>query len=345
MGVLEPLRCHSITHQISKLDALLQVRDLTVRYDQDGQQEITAVRGVSFDISPGEILGLLGESGCGKTTLARALLHLLPEHSRIIQGSVRLRGRELLGLKEREMRTIRGAEVSLIPQDPGIALNPCMRVGYQLAEVVRAHRPWNRNRCFEEATALLARVRLDDTARIFEAYPHELSGGERHRVVIAQALACSPALVVADESTASLDSTTQAEILSLFRELKTEREMSWLLITHSPRILSGLADRVLVMYAGRIVEAGSSDEILSAPLHPYTQGLLACLPELPRRGDGETRKYLASIPGRAPDPGCLPAGCSFAPRCPVRVEVCSVQAPPEILTEGSGLVECHLYDR
>jgi oligopeptide/dipeptide ABC transporter ATP-binding protein len=343
MGVLHELRSSPLASKPVTPDVLLHVRNLTVHHSLEGQREIAAVRGISFEIAQGEILGLLGESGCGKTTLARSLLQLLPERSRIAQGSIQLRGRDLLGLSDLEMQTIRGAEVSFIPQDPGIALNPCMRIGHQIIEVIRAHRPWNRARCLEEATALLAQVRLEDTARIFDAYPHELSGGERHRVVIAQALACSPALVVADESTASLDSTTQAEILSLFRELKREREMSWLLITHNPRILCGLADRVLVMYAGRIVEAGSCDEILSAPLHPYTQGLLACLPELPGRNDS-TRKYFASIPGRAPDLDCLPVGCAFAPRCPVQVEVCSVKAPPEILTEGSRRVECHLYD-
>lgn len=327
------------------MNALLQVRNLTVHYHLEGEQEVAALRGVGFDISQGEIVGLLGESGCGKTTLARALLQLLPNRSRIGQGSIRLKGRELLGLKEREMRTVRGAQVALIPQDPTISLNPCMRIGHQLAEVVRAHRPWNRNRRLQEATALLARVRLDNTRRIFDAYPHELSGGEKHRVVIAQALACSPALVVADEPTASLDSTTQAEILSLFRELKTEREISWLLITHNPRILSGLADRVLVMYAGRIVEENSCDEILSAPLHPYTQCLLACLPELPRADHGGMAKYLPSIPGRAPDLSSLPSGCAFAPRCPDAVEVCTVQPPQSALHEGSGRVECHLYDR
>ena len=232
-------------------DALLEVENLTVRYCPQGAPEIA---GVSFGIASGEVVGLVGESGCGKTTLAFSLLRLLPSSARIASGSIRLRGQELTALSERQLEKIRGAKISMVFQEPGIALHPMLPVGEQIADVMQAHRAWSRRRCREEAKRMLAQVRLEDVARIYAVCPHQLSGGQRQRVVIAQALACQPDLVIADEPTASLDSCAQAEILALLQELGEKSGMALLLISHNPAIVARLADRVMVMHAGRIVE-------------------------------------------------------------------------------------------
>jgi ABC-type glutathione transport system ATPase component len=256
---------------------LLQVRDLTVHYRAADGTWAAAVDAAGFDIEAGEGLGLLGESGSGKTTLALALLGLLPAAARVPHGSVRFRGVELLGLDEEGWQGIRGAEVALIRQEPGLALNPVLRVGQQVAEVMHSHRRWTWRRCREEAVSCLAEVGLPDPPRLFRAYPHELSGGQRQRVAIAQAIACRPALIIADEPTTALDSITQAEILALLRELKVRLGLSLLFITHSLGTLTGLADRVMVMHAGRIVEEGPLERICLDPLHPYTRDMLASL--------------------------------------------------------------------
>lgn len=267
----------------SSTQPLLRVRGLTVHYRTDDGAEISAVDEASFDIASGEVVGLLGESGCGKTTVGLSLLGLLPPAGCLVGGSISFRDRELTGLDDGKFQKIRGAEISMIFQEPGIALSPVMRVGDQIAEVIRAHRPWSRRRCREEAKAVLEQVRFSDAARIYAAYPHQLSGGQRQRVVIGQAIACRPALVIADEPTTALDATVQAEILTLLRELKERFQIALLAISHNPAILAGLAERVLVMYAGRIVEAGGLLQVLRHPLHPYTQGLARCLWELPGR--------------------------------------------------------------
>jgi ABC-type glutathione transport system ATPase component len=264
---------------------LLQVRGLTVRYEPEGQAPVLAVDGVSFDVAEGEAVGLLGESGCGKTTTGLSILGLQPPGARVVDGSVKLQGRELRGLPEREMESVRGALASLIFQEPGLALNPVLRVGDQVAEVIRAHHRWGGKRSREEAREVLARVRLD-AARLYDAYPHELSGGQRQRVGIAQAVACRPPLVIADEPTAALDSTTQVEILALLDDLKRRLGLALLLISHSLRTLSAVADRILVMQAGRIVEEGPAARVLEAPQHPHTRALLKAHEDLrrPRRG-------------------------------------------------------------
>jgi oligopeptide/dipeptide ABC transporter ATP-binding protein len=310
---------------------LLEVRNLGVRY-----AGVAVVRDVSFCIAHGEVAGLLGESGCGKSTAARAILGLLPEAA--ASGSVSFDGRELLGLPEPEWRRIRGAEVSLIFQEPRSALNPVMRIGAQVAEVIRAHRGWPAARCSAEARETLCRVGLD--ARFCRSYPHQLSGGQLQRVLIAQALACAPALVLADEPTASLDTVTQAAILELLRGLKANSGLGMLLITHHPAILNGFAERVLVMYAGQIVEAGPREQVYSQPLHPYTAALLRCVP----RPSGADR-HLPAIPGDPPDFASLPPGCAFAPRCERRVAACQTNAPGLSEAGGSRQVRCHLYAR
>ena len=235
-------------------DALLKVENLTVQYRPQGAPEVA---NVSFAIAHGEVVGLAGDSGCGKTTLALSLLRLLPPSAKVVTGSIRFRGRELMAMSERQLQKIRGAGISMVPQEPGIALHPMLPAGEQVADVIQAHKPWSRQRCREEAVRMLLRVHLKNVGRIYAAYPHQLRGGQRQRVVIAQALACRPDLVIADEPTASLDARAQAEILTLLGELRERSGIAMLLISHSPTVLAKLADRVMVMHAGRIFESGT----------------------------------------------------------------------------------------
>ncbi|MGH9732192.1 MAG: ABC transporter ATP-binding protein [Candidatus Acidiferrales bacterium] len=256
------------------MDNLLQVRDLTVQYHTANLRPHPVVDGISFDVASGEVLGLMGESGSGKSSLALALLGLLPTASTQVSGSVLFRGQELLAMPERALQQIRGAAVSLVFQEPGISLSPMMRAGDQVAEVIHAHRHWNWKRCRMEAEQMLARVGLTPTQRIFSAYPHQLSGGQRQRVVLAQALACDPALLIADEPTASLDARSQADFIALLRSLRQQFHISILLISHAPEIQASLADRLLVMKNGRIVEEGSFDELYRNPSDAYTRLML-----------------------------------------------------------------------
>ena len=261
-----------------EIESLLAVQDLSVSFTSNGRHT-RIVNSISFSIAPGEVVGLLGESGSGKTSIALAVLGLLPSNAQIESGSIRLRGRELLGLGERELQKVRGKEVSLVFQEPGIALNPVLHAGQQVVEVLRAHNSWSRKRCREEAESVLDQVRLSDVARVYSAYPHELSGGQRQRVAIAQALVCKPGLVIADEPTASLDTTIQADILALLKDLQQRLSLAFLLISHNPAILQKMAQRILVLHAGRIVEQGNASQVLREPQHPYTRHLLACVPQ------------------------------------------------------------------
>ena len=233
-----------------------------------------AVAGISFDVAPSEVVGLMGESGCGKSTTALALLRLLDEAKCAVRGSVQFRAQELLSMDDRSLEKIRGAHISMVSQEPGIALNPVLCMGDQIAEVVRAHRNWSGKQCRTEAESWLARVGLSPTSRFYSAFSHQLSGGQLQRVVLAQALACQPELVIADEPTASLDARNQAEFLALLGNLKEQLGISVLLISHAPEIQAALADRVLVMNAGRIVEEGSFGDLYQNASHPYTQTLL-----------------------------------------------------------------------
>jgi ABC-type glutathione transport system ATPase component len=255
---------------------LMEVRDLTVRYRcaEAGLQSAPAVEGMSFHMVPGEVLGIMGESGCGKTSLALALLGLLPKGTANVSGSVLLHGRDLLSMRETSLQKIRGAEISCVYQEPGISLSPVKRVGIQIAEVLHAHSSAGWKACRVEGHAMLDRVGLPSTDRIFSAYPHQLSGGQLQRVVLAQALICHPALVIADEPTASLDARSQADFVALLRRLKEQMRISLLLISHTPEIQASLADRVIVMKEGRIVEQGSFGELYRAPKHAYTSALL-----------------------------------------------------------------------
>jgi ABC-type glutathione transport system ATPase component len=253
---------------------------LSVRYRAGSLALRPAVAGVSFEIAPGETVGLMGESGCGKSTIALSLLGLLTRDRAEISGSILFQGWDLTWLPEREFQKIRGATISLVSQEPEIALSPVMRVGEQVAEVFRAHHDWSAKECRAEAMAILARVGLPQTSRIFAAYPHQLSGGQRQRVVLAQSLACGPALLIADEPTAALDAISQSAFIALLRTLKKEMQISLLLISHTPEIQASLADRVLVMKEGQIIEEGTFARLYRKPSHAYTRSLL-------RAGDTE----------------------------------------------------------
>jgi len=254
------------------METLLTVRDLTVEFPRDRAQDSAALSGVSFEVNRGEIVGLMGESGSGKSTTALALLGLLPDTARVT-GSVSFRGRELFRLSEREWQQARGAEIALVFQEPEIALSPVMRAGEQVAEVIRAHRGYAAKRCRAEAEAVLARVGLKEE-RFFFAYPHQLSGGQRQRVLLAQALSCEPALLVADEPTASLDARSQTEFLELLDTLRRQMNLTVLLISHSPEVVARLADRLLILKQGQILEQGGFDELYRTSSHSYTHALL-----------------------------------------------------------------------
>jgi oligopeptide/dipeptide ABC transporter ATP-binding protein len=319
------------------MDPVLQVNNLSVRFEANGVL-VPAVRDVSFDIVRGEVVGLLGESGSGKSTLAIALLQLLPPSGRIVGGSIRFKGRELGGLKEKELERIRGAELSLVFQEPAISLSPVMRVGKQVANVVRAHRRWSRARCRAYTERWLAEVGLQDAPRIYESYPHELSSGQKQRVVLAQAIACEPAVVIADEPTSNLDATTEAQILQVFQHMKARLSVGLLFITHNPALLAGFADRVMVMYAGQIVEQGPKEDVLERPLHPYTVGLLRSIPG--ERAVLSGPKSLLPIRGDPPDLARLPNACAFEPRCDRRTAICGARVPDVTQAAPGQWVRC-----
>lgn len=256
------------------MEKLVQVRGLTVRHRSRDGAVHRAVERVDFDIGPGEVVGLMGESGCGKTTIALSLAGLLDNDHADVSGSILFRKQELLAMDEKSLQRIRGSKISMIYQEPAISLSPVMKVGDQVAEVFRAHRDWVWKKCRAEAESTLVRVGLPGSLRIFSSYPHQLSGGQLQRVVLAQALACEPALLIADEPTASLDARSQAEFLALLRESKNQFDISILLISHTPEIQASLADRLLVMKGGQIVEEGNFAQLYRNPQHPYTQAML-----------------------------------------------------------------------
>jgi peptide/nickel transport system ATP-binding protein len=323
---------------------LLHVDDLQVDFVLPRRARVHALCGIHLNVEAGICYGVLGESGSGKSALARALMRLLPRNANVMSGSVEFNGRDLFELTGRELQKYHGAGVALIPQEPGLALNPVMKVGDQIAEVIRAHTPYSAARIRSEAESLLERVHLPSAdRRMYDAYPHELSGGQQQRVLIAQALSCNPSLVIADEPTSSLDADTESEILQLLIELKSDRKMALLLITHDPRILHGLADRIAVLYAGRIVEDAPADVFFRDPGHPYSKSLLACAtaPLEAAWKVGEMR--LPTIPGSSPDPERPRVGCEFAPRCDKRMPHCESQQPLPISVPPDRRIECHLY--
>jgi oligopeptide/dipeptide ABC transporter ATP-binding protein len=320
------------------MEPLLKVEGLCVQYVSREGAGCQALRGVGFEIKSGEVVGILGESGGGKSTLSRAILRVLPASARSERGSIRFQGRELIGTKEPEMRRIRGAQISLVQQDPAAALNPLMRVGTQVSEVLAAHHDWSKRRCREAAKAAMREAGLENSDRVYSAYPHQLSGGQRQRVVIAQALACRPALLIADEPTSSLDTTTQAEILCLLKLLRDGLGLAILFISHDPGVLAEIADRILVLYAGEIVEEGSAREILNSPLHPYTRALLRCV------SGKRHQSPCKPISGNSPDLHSVAAGCAFEPRCEERIEICSLQPPKDVCPSSTRRVRCFKYE-
>jgi oligopeptide/dipeptide ABC transporter ATP-binding protein len=321
-----------------------QVRELAITYSSGDSSPIRAVDGMGIDIRAGEIVGILGESGCGKTTLAGALLRLLPPNARYESGTILIRGQELLKLPGKELQLVRGRVISRIPQDPALALNPVMTAGSQVGEVLRAHLEGNAKRRRMRVMELLREVGFDRPGEIYSAYPHQLSGGQRQRIAIAQAVACRPALLIADEPTSKLDATLQAGIIALLSQIRQQHGTAILVISHDPALFAGFADRIAVMYAGRMVEVGSSAEILGRPLHPYTQALVRLM-MLPVAAGSRTgpRTRFPAIEGEPFDPTCTPVGCRFAPRCVERMDVCSRHYPGEFLPEPSRPVNCFKY--
>ncbi len=277
----------------------------------------------------GETLGLVGESGCGKSVTALSLLRLVPPPGRIVSGRVVYKGIDLMSLRERALRRVRGREIALIFQEPSTALNPVFTIGYQIAEGLIVHKMMKKREALREAVRLMEVVRIPDAERRVGEYPHQMSGGMRQRVMIAMALACRPALLVADEPTTALDVTIQAEILDLLRTLKQDFRLSLILITHNLGVIAETADRVAVMYAGRIVEEAKTRDLFLAPKHPYTIGLLRSVPRLGEAGPagGGRKKRLATIEGSVPDLLRLPSGCAFHPRCPDVMPECRESVP------------------
>ena len=314
-------------------EPLLEVRGLEVRFDTpDG--EVVAVDGVDATLARGECLGLVGESGSGKSQFALALTGLLAPNGRTA-GRVRLDGEELLGRDEPAWRAIRGRRIGFVFQDPMTALAPHLTVGTQVTETIRAHADLGRAAARERALEWLGRVRIPEPASRLDQYPHELSGGLRQRVMIAIALAAGPSLLIADEPTTALDVTVQRQVLDLFGELRRELGTALLLITHDLGVVAGLCDRVLVMYAGRVVEEAPTDRLFRAPRHPYAAGLLAAMPRL----DDALGRPMALIPGTPPDLRRREPGCAFRPRCAYAIDACG--RGPELRTDAEGRVACH----
>ena len=321
---------------------LLQVDNLKVHYSSENGP-VRAVDGVSFELRRGETYALVGESGCGKTATGLSILRLV-EPGRIVGGRLLFEGRDLMPLTDKQMREVRGARIGMVFQEAGAALNPVMRIGPQVSEALRIHKKMSRGDARAEAVRLLGRVALADPERQYKAYPHELSGGMKQRVMLAIALSCSPSLLIADEPTTALDVTIQAQILALLRELRDDLQLTVLLITHDLGVVAENADRVGVMYAGRLVEEAPVAALFDQPRHPYTRGLLRSIPGKQAPSGGARRdRRLATLPGAVPDPTDPPAGCRFHPRCPERFEPCDAREPADYRV-GDRRVACFLHE-
>lgn len=322
--------------------ALLRVQDLHTSFITD-YGEIPAVDGVSFQINEGEILGIVGESGCGKSVTSLSIMGLIPQPpGKIVKGDIMFELHEkavnLVNLPERRMRKIRGNEISMIFQEPMTSLNPVYTIGNQLIEMVRIHKKIGKKNAYHRAIEMLQLVGIPRVEQIMKAYPHQLSGGMRQRVMIAMAMSCQPRVLIADEPTTALDVTIQAQILELMKELNKEQGTAIMLITHDLGVVAETCDRVLVMYGGKIVEEGRVREIVKNPQHPYTKGLIRSIPKLEHN-----EKRLYSIPGNVPRPGSFTAGCRFAPRCEQAMPICKVEEPPLLKLSESHSCRCFLY--
>ena len=316
------------------MDKFLSIRDLTIHY-ASGKRTVRAVNGISFDIEKGKTLGLVGETGAGKTTTALGILNLIPKPpGKIVSGEIIFEGEDLLKKSKKEMRKIRGNKISMIFQDPMTSLDPVVTVGDQIAEVIRLHQATSRKEAQQKAVDMLVGI----PGERYNEYPHQFSGGMKQRVIIAIALACNPSLLIADEPTTALDVTIQAQILELMANLRREFGSSMLLITHDLGVVAEVCDNVAIMYAGEIVEYGDLRHIYRNASHPYTEGLFGSIPNL----NDETDR-LKPIRGLMPDPADLPAGCSFAPRCPYATDRCRAEDPATYEIEPGHLVKCHRY--
>ncbi len=317
---------------VSSAENVLDVRDLEAAFFTH-RGVVRAVNGVSFHLKAGETLGIVGESGSGKSMTALAVLQCLPYPGRILGGDVKFMGEDLRKKTKRQMQQLLGCSMAVIPQDPTASLNPLMRIGEHLLEVLNAHTDLDAHAAKQQAIELLNIVGIPEPKQRFRDYPHQLSGGMRQRVMIAMAIACHPILLIADEPTTALDATVQAQILELIRSLTQNLHSATIMITHNLGIVAGLCDTVAVMYAGCIVEMASTDELFEKPCHPYTVSLLRCVPRLDRVGIDDLR----SIRGQPPDLIHIPPGCVFAPRCPLASERCEIEAPA-LTPQGPGHV-------
>jgi peptide/nickel transport system ATP-binding protein len=339
-------RLEKATEQLNnspyKMQHLLEVKNLQTHFPTRAGL-VRAVNGVSFYIDTGELLGVVGESGCGKSITALSIMRLIAPPGKIVGGEITFDGKNLLKLSDTDMRQIRGDDIAMIFQDPMTSLNPVFTVGEQIAEALRLHRKLSRKAARAAAIEAMREVSIPDPARRVDDYPHQLSGGMRQRVMIAMALACDPKLLIADEPTTALDVTIQAQILELLDELRRNRELAVLLITHDLGVVAEVADRVAVMYTGRIVEESPVEELFARPRHPYTEGLLRSVPKLTSATVAK-KERLETIEGTVPSPTELGPGCHFAPRCPYRMPRCTEEDIPLYDLEGDVKVRCVLFD-
>jgi peptide/nickel transport system ATP-binding protein len=320
----------------------LIIRNLTITYRLPDRGLVQVLNDLSLEVHDGEVLGILGESGCGKSTLAHSVLRILPSNAKVEKGQIVLRGRDLLGLSDAELRSIRGRDVSLIPQEPALSLNPVMKVGTQIAEVLRAHVSQTSHERRERVRELLREVGFQEPAEIYDAYPHQLSGGQRQRIAIAQAIACRPGLVICDEPTSKLDAALRRDIADLLLSMRNRYGSALVVISHDPSFLAMVADRIALMYAGQIVEVGGCADVFARPLHPYSHALVEVARTL--MGTGEKLTHFARIPGESPDPKTINPGCNFEPRCADRMEKCAQCFPRTVTPEPGRAVSCFKYD-
>ena len=315
----------------------LEIENLQVEYHVD-KEVVHALNGISFKLEKGKTIGLVGETGAGKTTTGLSILRLIPSSPGVVQGTIKIHGADISTLSEKQMEAIRGNAVSMIFQDPMTSLNPTKTVENQIAEVIRLHEKCGKKESIEKARRMLEMVGIPGDRGA--EFPHQFSGGMKQRVVIAMALACSPEILIADEPTTALDVTIQAQVLDMIRELKRQYEMSMIMITHDLGIVAESCDTVAIVYAGQIVEYGSLEDIFNHTAHPYTVGLFGSLPNM----DDRTQR-LKPIPGLMPDPTKLPAGCTFCTRCPHATEKCQVSRPGYTNVGGEHIVACHLFEK
>lgn len=320
------------------MDRLLEVKDLEVSFDTYAG-EVQAVRGVSFHLDKGEAIAIVGESGCGKSVTAQSIMRLIPAPpSRVKKGSILFNEKEILTMSEKQMQAVRGAEIGMIFQDPMTSLNPTMTIGKQIMESLIKHRKMSQKQAHEEALKMLNLVNIPNAEKRLSQYPHEFSGGMRQRAMIAIALACNPKLLIADEPTTALDVTIQAQIIDLMKELQSELDTAIILITHDLGVVADMAQRIMVMYAGKIIESGSLDDIFYDPKHPYTWGLLKSVPRL----DAKRKEELMPIDGTPPDLFAPPKGCAFAARCAYCMQVCKEVQPDYIEVGEKHYAACWL---